>query len=103
MALPNSLYLSVIFCAVNGLTLPCSGDGAKIGLAVQRDFLIQRSRLVFEDDIGGPCEVGVARKLHYTASCLWLDFFELTEVSLNARHHNMGCTVMMKPYISRLT
>ncbi len=84
MALPISLFLSVIFCAVNGLTLSCGGDGAKIGLAVQRDFLIQRSRLVFGDVSGVPCDVGVACKLYCTASFLRWDFFELTEVSLNA-------------------
>ncbi len=55
MALPNSQLLFVFTCAVNGLTLSYSGDGVKIGLGVQRDFVIQRSRHVVEGASGGGC------------------------------------------------
>ncbi len=81
---PQFTIDSVIFCAIDGLIHSCSGDGFKISLAVQRDFLTQRSSLVFDTSVVGP--VRLEWISNNTALHTFFDgiFLELTGVSLTA-------------------
>ncbi len=59
MALLRSiLFLALSYAVTVSLTSSCNGDGVEIGLAVQRDFLTQKSRFVFKDADAGPGEAG---------------------------------------------